>query len=130
MINKLTSIQEKQIPKFIDRYISLASKPTDRKKATKAVQNLYLSIKEEKPIVIFGQSPFQTVIMVAMCRILFNDNLIKNSSQLYSQLYSQLDSQLYSQLSSQLDNQLSSQLGSQLDSQLYSQLGSQLYNQL
>ena len=119
-LKKLTKAQEKKIPVFIDRYIKLAEKPTDRKKATKAVQNLYKFAGFEKPIVIFGASPFQTVIMVAMSKILFKGKLIKDSSQLRSQLRSQLDSQLGSQLDSQLGSQLRSQLRSQLDSQLRS----------
>jgi flagellar basal body-associated protein FliL len=137
MITKLTKKQEAQIPKFIDKYINLASKPTDRKKATKAVENLYANGGFEKPIVIYGKSPFQTAIMVAMCKIIFkekNVDLLKDDSQLdsqlRSQLRSQLDSQLDSQLRSQLRSQLDSQLRSQLRSQLDSQLDSQLYSQL
>lgn len=78
MITKLTKAQEKQIPVYIDKFVGMASKPTDRKKATKAVQNLYKNAGYKKPIVIFGQSPFATAIMVAMCRILFkNEGLQK-----------------------------------------------------
>jgi hypothetical protein len=122
MISKLTKKQEAQIPKFIDKYLKLAEKPTDRKKATKAVQALYKSAGYKKPIVIFGRNPFETAIMVAMYKTLFKNDLVKEDSQLYSQLRSQLRSQLSSQLSSQLDSQLDSQLGSQLSSQLDSQL--------
>jgi len=128
IIKELTKKQEAQIPKYIDKYIKLASKPTNRKEATKAVQNLYISAGFEKPIVIYGKSPFQTAVMVAMCKILFKDRVIKDDSQLRSQLRSQLDSQLRSQLYSQLGSQLGSQLRSQLGSQLDSQLGSQLKN--
>jgi len=96
MITKLTRQQEKQIPIFIDKFLKLAEKPTDRKKNTLAVQALYKSAGEEKPIVIFGKSPFQTAVMVAMCRVLFKDSkLAEDYSQLDSQLRSQLDSQLY-----------------------------------
>lgn len=111
-ITQLTPAQEKQIPKYIQKYVDLASKPTNRKKATKAVQALYENAGYKKPIVIFGKSPFQTAVMVAMCKILFKNDLVKDHSQLYSQLGSQLDSQLYSQLDSQLRSQLGSQLGS------------------
>jgi hypothetical protein len=127
MISKLTKTQENQIPKYIEKYVSLASKPTDRVKATKAIGNLYKSIGEKKPIVIYAQSPFAAAVMVAMTRLLSKD---KNLAKEGSQLRSQLRSQLYSQLDSQLDSQLRSQLRSQLDSQLYSQLDSQLYSQL
>ena len=141
-ITKLTPEQEAQISVYIDKYIKMASKPTDREAATKAVHNMYESIGEEKPIVIFGQSPFATAVMAAIFFGLKGTKGVfkkKNlSSQLDSQLYSQLDSQLdsqlrsqlYSQLRSQLSSQLGSQLYSQLDSQLGSQLGSQLYSQL
>jgi len=93
MITKLTPKQEAQIPKFIDKCVALASKKTDRKKATEAVQALYKSAGQDKPIVIYGKSPFQTAIMVAMFRILFK-GIVKDGSQLNSQLDSQLDSQL------------------------------------
>src|SRR3990167_9960 len=133
MITKLTPKQEKQIPIFIDKYLKLAEKPTDRIKAKEAVENLYVKAGYKKPIVIFGKNPIQTAIMVVMCKILFKDkkiDLIKDASQLRSQLRSQLDSQLSSQLRSQLSSQLRSQLRSQLSSQLRSQLSSQLASQL
>jgi hypothetical protein len=142
MITKLTPKQEAQIPVYIDKYVKLASQPTDRTKATQAVHNMYESMGEEKPIVIFGQSPFATAVMAAIFfglkgtkgvfkkKKLYSQLCSQLDSQLYSQLYSQLGSQLCSQLDSQLGSQLDSQLGSQLDSQLYSQLGSQLRSQL
>jgi len=126
MITKLTKEQKTQIPNFIDKFVKLAEKPTNREEATLAVQELYKNAGEKKPIVIFGKSPYQTSVMVAMSKLLFKNKLIKDDSQLHSQLDSQLDSQLRSQL----DSQLGSQLYSQLDSQLGSQLGSQLYSQL
>ena len=130
MITSLTKTQEAQIPKYIKKYVDLASKPTDRKKATKAVRALYESAGYKKPVVIFGQSPPSTAIMVAMTRILSKGDIAGDGSQLDSQLRSQLGSQLNSQLDSQLDSQLYSQLYSQLDSQLTSQLTSQLDSQL
>jgi len=130
MITKLTPQQEKQIPIFIDKFIKLAEKPTNREEATLAVQNLYENANQDKPIVIFGRSPLETVVMVAMCKTIFKEGLIKDDSQLNSQLRSQLHSQLNSQLRSQLNSQLDSQLHSQLDSQLRSQLDSQLHSQL
>ena len=130
MITSLTKTQEAQIPKYIKKYVDLASRPTDRKKATKAVQALYKSAGYKKPVVIFGQSPLSTAIMVAMTRTLSNGDIAGDDPQLDSQLNSQLYSQLYPQLDSQLDSQLNSQLYSQLNSQLYSQLNSQLYSQL
>ena len=130
---KLTKKQEQQIPKFIEKYVKLAEKPTDRKKAKQAVENLYVSAGFKKPIVIFGDNPIQTALMVAMSKLLFKDNnieLLKDNSQLRSQLRSQLNSQLNSQLDSQLDSQLRDQLNNQLHNQLDNQLHNQLHNQL
>ena len=104
MITSLTKTQEAQIPKYIKKYVDLASKSTDHKKATKAVQALYKSAGYKKPIVVFGQSPFSTAVMVAMTRILSKGDIAKDGSQLRSQLDSQLRSQLRSQLDSQLDS--------------------------
>lgn len=126
MITKLTKKQEEQIPKYIDKYISLASKKTDRKKSTKAVQDLYENIGEEKPIVIFGKSPLSTAIMVAMTRILSDNKLAKDNNQLDNQLGNQLANKLHHQL----HNKLYSQLGNQLGNQLYNKLHNKLYNQL
>ena len=105
VIKSLTKEQERQIPKFIDRFVELAEKPTDRKAATKAVQNLYKSVGEQKPIVIFAESPFAAAIMVAICRKMSKGKLAVEDSQIRSQLYSQLRSQLDSQLYSQLYSQ-------------------------
>lgn len=112
MITKLTKTQEKAIPRYIKRYIAFATKPTNRKKATKAVYDIYKEMGEEKPIVIFGQSPLSTEIMAAtfFCIVKDKKSLTQLNSQLNSQLYSHLNSQLYSQLNSQLDSQLNSQL--------------------
>ena len=90
MITSLTKTQEAQIPKYIKKYVDLASRPTDRKKATKAVQALYKSAGYKKPVVIFGQSPLSTAIMVAMTRTLSNGDIAGDDPQLDSQLNSQL----------------------------------------
>jgi|GEM_PF-6441459 hypothetical protein len=126
IITKLTKTQEKQIPKFIEKYVDMAKQPTDKKKATRAIQNLYKYAGFDKPIVIYAESPFAAVVMAAVTRILVENKLLSNTSKLGSQLHSKLGSQLHSQLYSQLY----SQLHSQLDSKLYSQLHSQLYSQL
>jgi hypothetical protein len=134
IINKLTPEQKAKIPEFIEKYVSLASQPTNRVKATKAVQDLYENAGFKKPIVIFGQSPLATANMAFMTKILFENKLVKDgsylSNELNSHIYSQLHIQLRSQLSSQFDSQLYSQLYNQLDNQLYNQLNNQLYSQL
>ena len=91
-IEKLTKEQEKQIPEYIEKFVKLAQKPTDRKKATLAVKALYKNAGQKEPIVIFAQSPFSAIIMVVLCRILSKNELPKDDSQLRSQLYSQLGS--------------------------------------
>jgi hypothetical protein len=133
IINKLTPEQKAKIPEFIEKYVSLASQPTNRVKATKAVQDLYENAGFKKPIVIFGQSPLATANMAFMTKILFANKLIKDvsylSNELNSHIYSQLDSQLRSQLIKQLNSQLGGQLYSQLHSQLIKQLNSQVRSQ-
>src|SRR5580658_9352962 len=113
MIKSLTKEQEAQIPKFIEKWINMASAPTNRKRATKAVQDIYESMGEERPIVIFGQSPYSTALMAAIVFEIFKTSKGKRPEKLNSQLYSHLGSQLNSQLYSQLDSQLYSQLYSQ-----------------
>jgi hypothetical protein len=98
MIKNLTKTQEAQIPKYVEKFLKLAEKPTNRKAATKAIQNFYEFSGHKKPIVIFGESPLQTINMVAMCKILFKDKLIEKEPQLDTQLYDQLDTQLRTQL--------------------------------
>jgi hypothetical protein len=129
-ISKLTPEQEAQIPVFVDKWIKKASEKMDRDKAIQAVKENYTLMGQEKPIVIFGRSPFETTILCSkFLRFLKNkpENLF---SQLGSQLCSQLGSQLCRQLHSQLGSQLHSQLGRQLCRQLHSQLGRQLHSQL
>jgi len=129
MITKLTKEQEKQIPVFIDKVLNFVTEPTNKNKATKAIQNFYEFAGHKKPIVIFAKSPIASVIMVAMYQILFKNKLLK-SDQLGGQLGDQLDGQLQDQLRGQLDGRLRGQLGDQLGDQLYDQLGGQLGDQL
>ncbi|MGH7745555.1 MAG: DUF6745 domain-containing protein [Candidatus Dormibacteria bacterium] len=107
MITKLTEQQEKKIPEYIEKYINLASKPTNRIEATKAVEAIYKEMGFKKPIVIFGESPLSTAIMAAIVKTISKEDKLDSKS-------SQLDFQLHSQLHSQLDSQLDSQLHSQL----------------
>ena len=107
-INTLTKNQEDRIPFFIEKWVRMASGETDRGTGMKFVKDMYLSMKEKKPIVVYGQSPLSTAIIGALFLSLVKTDKKKLSSQLrsqlHSQLHSQLDSQLYSQLSSQLKN--------------------------
>lgn len=120
VISKLTAEQEKQIPLFIEKWIKQASVPMNHDRAIVYTRKLYKKMKQDEPLVIFGYSPMNTVLL---CSLFFS--LIKDKKS-FSQLYSKLRSQLVSQLNSQLDSQLDSKLRSQLDSQFYSSLVSQL----
>ena len=109
-ISTITKEQEAQIPKYIQKWVDLASAPIDKEKAKAVFKKIY----GEDKLIVFGQS-FEN--MIALIRLATEGKNLEYDSQLYSQLYSQLRSQL--------DSQLYSQLRSQLDSQLYSQLYSQ-----
>mgnify|MGYP001569629089 CR=1 FL=1 len=126
MITKLTKQQEEKIPKFINKWIKLASEPINRIGAKEICKEIF-----GDKFIVFGESLENTInlikIMIKGKKREYDSQL---HSQLHSQLLSQLDSQLYSQLYSQLRSQLYSQLHSQLHSQLYSQLYSQLDSQL
>ena len=124
-ITHLTKEQEEQIPEYINKWVNCASTPMDKEKASYWTKELYKFMGKEEPIIIYGDSPGNTIKLAWLFLLLFN-NKEEKTKQLDSQLYSQLSSQLGSQLGSQLYSQLDSQLGSQLDSQL----GSQLYSQL
>lgn len=91
MITSLTKEQEAKIPEFIAKWVNKVSEPTDRKEATKVVQSMYAKMGEEKPVVIFGESPYSTALMASLVFMLIDP---KNKEQLGSQLHSQLDSQL------------------------------------
>ncbi len=132
-ITHLTKEQEEQIPEYINKWVNCASTPMDKEKASYWTKELYKFMGKEEPIIIYGDSPGNTIKLAWLFLLLFNNKEEKTKqldSQLYSQLSSQLGSQLGSQLYSQLDSQLGSQLDSQLGSQLYSQLDSQLSSQL
>jgi hypothetical protein len=132
IIKNLTTEQQQQIPKTIKKWVDMASTPMNHNKAIEYTRKLYKSMGLESPLIVFGFSPINTILLCELFFRLIKDNpeLLKEISQLHSQLSSQLSSQLYSQLHSQLHSQLASQLHSQLYSQLRSQLDSQLDSQL
>jgi hypothetical protein len=65
IIDKLTPEQEAKIPDFIAKWVAQASEPTNRIKATKSVKDMYRSMDQKEPIIIFGQSPYATAHMAA-----------------------------------------------------------------
>jgi hypothetical protein len=139
MITKLTHEQNASIPLYVQKWVDKASGETDREKATQAVMAMYGAMGEEKPLVIFGESPMSTIHMsVAFFELAkANDGKlpikVKSTqlhAQLYAQLRAQLDAQFYAQLRAQLRAQLDAQLDTQLDAQLHAQLRAQLYAQL
>lgn len=93
MINRITLEQEKQIPKYIKKWVGVASRPMNHKKAIEYTRKLYKSMNQEESIIIFGVSPLHTILL---CELFFrmikeDKDLLNKISQLYSQLYSRLD---------------------------------------
>jgi uncharacterized membrane protein YheB (UPF0754 family) len=126
-ITKLTDEQQKTFDNYIQKYLSDATKPTDKELVIKHIKDLYKDMEQEEPIVIFGESPRQCILLYYILRSQLGSKL---NSKLRSQLYDQLHSQLRDQLQSQLDSQLYNQLEGQVYGQLLSKLGSQLCGQL
>lgn len=92
VITKLTKEQEAQIPAFIEKWVKQAQEPTDRDVATEAIKQLYKNAGEEEPLVIYGRSPNEAILMALTVFGIVKDYDWKGS-QLYSQLDSQLDSE-------------------------------------
>ena len=141
MIERLTREQEEQIPFYIKKWISIASTPMNHKKAIEYTNKMYKEMGLDKPLIIFGFSPINTVLL---CDLLFrlikeDENLLNKmeiqvsnniSIQLSRKLSTQLSTQLYRQISTQLDSKIKSQIYEQLSTQLYGKLDIQLYEQL
>ena len=111
VIEKISKAQEAQIPAQVEKWMEVATRPIDKTKAENAIVALYALMKEERPLVIFAQSPFQAALMVYVCQ------------QAKTPLFS-------SDKKNQLRGQLRGQLGGQLRDQLMDQLRGQLWNQL
>src|SRR3990167_810290 len=123
MISKLTKEQKAQIPKYIEKWVNLASCPIDRSKSLKLLQEIHA---DKKPLIFFTESFDNNINLIKfIIQEVGKEKKQKIELEESDQLHSQLDSQLRSQLDSQLDSQLRSQLDSQLHSQLRSQLRSQ-----
>jgi general stress protein YciG len=149
MITALTQAQQAKIPDFIEKWVNMAAKPTDRKQAAKAVQAMYAAMGEARPTVVFGDSPLATAYMAAMFFEAAKNGQVKKaklgrqlsdqprgqpvgqlSGRLQGQLYAQLSGRLYDQLRSQLDGQPRSQLDGRLADQLADRLADPLRAQL
>jgi DNA-binding FadR family transcriptional regulator len=131
MINKLTEEQERRIPEFIDKWVNKASEPMNHEKAIEYTKKMYVSMKGNEPIIIFGNSPLNTALLCSLfwC-LLKNSKVTQLNTQLNKQIYTQLDTQLSAHLITQLSNQLSTQLNSHLYTQLSTQLNNRLSNHL
>jgi hypothetical protein len=129
MITKLTPEQEAELPNYVTKWIDMAAKPTDKVAAMAAVKKMYTRMGEKEPLIVFGDSPYQTALLAALFSTML-DKPLKKGDQLYDQLYGQLGDQLYDQLYGQLGGQLGGQLRDQLYGQLGDQLRDQLYDQL
>jgi len=86
MITKLTKKQELQIPKYIDKWISIASRPMDKEKAMEYTKKIYKAMGEKEPLIIIGYSPFNTALLCALFQLLFKGDKKQLGSQLRSQL--------------------------------------------
>jgi hypothetical protein len=107
----------------------LSGSKINKKEVKKGIEWLYKMSNLDKPVTIFLDNPLH---------LQYGANLIKNPSQVDSQVRSQVDSQVDSQVRSQVDSQVDSQVysqvlsqvDSQVDSQVYSQVRSQVYSQV
>ena len=84
MITKLTKKQENQIPKHIEKWVGMASKPMDKRRAVKAVEDMYVDMGEDKPIVIIGKSPLHTALLCYLFKITGGSEKKQLPSQLRS----------------------------------------------
>ena len=130
MITKLTPDQEKEIPKYIQKWVDKASEPMCHEKAKIAINAVYARMKQPAPLIIVGTSPLNTALLCALFWTMFKKKNDQLRDQFHGQLYDQLGNQLRDQLRDQLGNQLSDQLRDQLRGQLYDQFHGQLYDQL
>ncbi|KKR15378.1 MAG: hypothetical protein UT43_C0001G0001, partial [Parcubacteria group bacterium GW2011_GWC1_39_29] len=83
MITKITKEQQAKIPKYVKKWIDLASQPIDRDKSKSVIKTVY----NEDKTVIFGES-LENIINLIL--FVTNGKKLEQDSHLYSQLYSQL----------------------------------------
>ena len=141
-LKDFTSEVQFRIPEYIQRglkgvFDGERYENFDTQKAIEAVNYNYELCGYKPPMVLVAENPLEAQLLFNYVRLIIKDKSQLDSqldsklySRLDSQLYSQLGSKLYSQLYSQLGSQLGSKLGSKLYSKLDSQLGSQFYSQL
>ena len=127
-IEKLTPEQEAYLPIFRKEYFDRAtsSKRIDRDKLQNAINDAYIEIGKEKPMLIILQSPMQAMMAIKFMKHFSSKQTGESlGAQLWDQLGDQLRAQLGDQLRDQLGDQLRAQLGDQLRDQLRDQLGGQ-----
>jgi Mg/Co/Ni transporter MgtE len=143
-IEKLTQEQEAQIPVFIEKWTRNVSTPMDRAKATAAIKAIYKDMGEKEPLIIYGDSPWQTSMLAWLFLGLFNSTQLYNElynelynkldnelvKELVKELYNKLDNELYNELYNKLDKELVKELYNKLDNELYNELVKELYNKL
>ena len=139
MINSMSPEQWREVPKIRQEIIDLESQPIDENKVRYWIGELYKSIGEKAPQVLFFDSPLAMQLAAASVNVELGDELWgklgdqlwgKLGDQLGDQLWGKLGDQLGGQLMGQLWNQLMGQLGDELRNQLGDQLGGQLWDQL
>ena len=119
MITKLTTEQERQIPIYREKWLSIG-KRTDEVSVSDAYKTAlgFSQMLGRKQIPIKLDSPMSC--WIGTCIL----------SQIHSQIDSQIYSQTRSQIGSQIGSQIRSQIRSQIDSQIYSQTRSQIGSQI
>ena len=78
MITKITKEQQAKIPKYVKKWIDLASQPIDRDKSKSVIKTVY----NEDKTVIFGES-LENIINLIL--FVTNGKKLEQDSQLYSQ---------------------------------------------
>ena len=126
-ITTATPEQWQQIEAVKERWIVRQSEKIPFQDCLSAVHEMWMAMKQEKPIVLQVDGPIALVTAYVMLRDQLDDQL---DDQLHDQLRGQLRGQLPGQLHNQLDGQLDDQLRGQLHGQLHGQLYGQLHGQL
>jgi hypothetical protein len=140
-IEKLTSEQEAELPRFRQRYLDIAcgGDRIERDKLEAALADAYAVIGKPAPKLFIFDSPAACMLALKIFKMppdkLLGDQLWDQlggqlRGQLWDQLWDQLRGQLWDQLGGQLWDQLRGQLWDQLGGQLRGQLRGQLWDQL
>ena len=136
MITKLTPAQERELPRFRQKWLEIGTSTdrADRKKAERAILTLREEIKvTTKPVFVWCESPATCLLALHVIQSLHGAAVAESQSggnSLKSSLGSSLKSSLGNSLRSSLGNSLGSSLESSLWNSLWNSLGSSLESSL